>query len=663
MEADLREPGVTRQAMQGIEVVFHLAADHGGRGYVDLHQAGPASNLFLDGLVFWEAVKAGVAKVVYASSGCVYPNYMQTDAKKELYLREEDVKPPHDADNMYGWAKLMAEMTLQAYHREFNLDAASCRYFTVYGPRGVENHAVIAMIARAFVHQDPFEVWGDGCLPAEASIISNSGIQSISQVPEGGEVLGLDGKYHRVLVRSTHPYQGTMVSFKPMGMKKLSFTADHPILVTRLKTTCNLLGPKRPHKCKPCCWCLDPKHRYHHQPHPTEVSTDWVPASEIRTGDFVMIPVVKKQEPQTIYLDGHIRAKCSKLYLPRNIEIDADVAYLLGWFTAEGWTNWNQNRHNAAKKATVAMALALKERSYVLELAEIVRRLGFRPHVRKRKSSYELSFSATHLARWLDNHVGKGARAKQVPSCIFQAPNDICERFLDGLFRGDGWQGRYTKRLTSTSGILLEGVQVILAKLSLYGYHNHFTSKDGSVDQGVVGFTQNKRRRYWVDDNFVYVPVNRVEQEHFEGYVYNLETEDHTFCAPIAVHNSQIRNWTYVDDIVSGTILAGEKIDDGTAVNLGTMERIRVLDAAKMITEHAASLPGGEGYHPQFRFLKNMPTGPVNRVADNHLAKTLLGWEPKTLFRQGLRKTMDWYFKSKQRQQVRDVLETMLTAR
>ena len=52
VEADLREPGVTRAAMNGIEVVFHLAADHGGRGYVDLHQAGPASNLFLDGLVF-----------------------------------------------------------------------------------------------------------------------------------------------------------------------------------------------------------------------------------------------------------------------------------------------------------------------------------------------------------------------------------------------------------------------------------------------------------------------------------------------------------------------------------------------------------------------------------------------------------------------------------
>src|SRR5262249_45763544 len=77
VKADLREPGVTRSAMQGIDTVFHLAADHGGRGYVELHQAGPASNFFLDGLVFWEAIRAKVKKIVFASSGCVYPNFMQ----------------------------------------------------------------------------------------------------------------------------------------------------------------------------------------------------------------------------------------------------------------------------------------------------------------------------------------------------------------------------------------------------------------------------------------------------------------------------------------------------------------------------------------------------------------------------------------------------------
>jgi nucleoside-diphosphate-sugar epimerase len=162
VQADLRNPGVSRMAASGMDIVFHLAADHGGRGYVDTYQAGPASNLYLDGLVFLEAVQAGVKKVVFASSGCVYPNHLQGDVDKEIFLTEDLVRPPYDADNMYGWAKLMGELTLQAYHKEFGLKAASCRYFTVYGPRGKENHAVIAMIARAFVGQDPFEVWGTG---------------------------------------------------------------------------------------------------------------------------------------------------------------------------------------------------------------------------------------------------------------------------------------------------------------------------------------------------------------------------------------------------------------------------------------------------------------------------------------------------------------------
>jgi UDP-glucose 4-epimerase len=162
LQGDLREPGVARTALSGIDMVFHLAGDHGGRGYVDLHQAGPASNLFLDGLILWEAKRAGVEKVVFASSGCVYPNHLQSDVTREVYLTEDVVQPPYDADNLYGWAKLMNELALRAYCREYGLKGASCRYFTVYGPRGKEDHAVIAMIARAFIQQDPFEVWGDG---------------------------------------------------------------------------------------------------------------------------------------------------------------------------------------------------------------------------------------------------------------------------------------------------------------------------------------------------------------------------------------------------------------------------------------------------------------------------------------------------------------------
>jgi UDP-glucose 4-epimerase len=162
IQADLLEPGVADRVLADTDVVFHLAADHGGRGYVDLHQAACATNLTLDGLLFQACRKAKVGKIVYASSGCVYPNFLQTDPKEVIYLTEDKAGPPYDADNMYGWAKLMAENTLKAFYKDWGLKSASCRYFTVYGERGHENHAVIAMIARAFIQQDPFIVWGNG---------------------------------------------------------------------------------------------------------------------------------------------------------------------------------------------------------------------------------------------------------------------------------------------------------------------------------------------------------------------------------------------------------------------------------------------------------------------------------------------------------------------
>ena len=162
VKADLLEPGVAQRVVDGMEIVFHLAADHGGRGYVDLHQAACATNLALDGMLFNACYKAGVDKIVYASSGCVYPNFLQTDPNDILYLTEDKVGPPYEADNMYGWAKLMGEMTLRAYYQDWGMKSACCRYFTVYGPRGHENHAVIAMIARSFIDQNPFVVWGTG---------------------------------------------------------------------------------------------------------------------------------------------------------------------------------------------------------------------------------------------------------------------------------------------------------------------------------------------------------------------------------------------------------------------------------------------------------------------------------------------------------------------
>jgi nucleoside-diphosphate-sugar epimerase len=89
-------------------------------------------------------------------------------------------------------------------------------------------------------------------------------------------------------------------------------------------------------------------------------------------------------------------------------------------------------------------------------------------------------------------------------------------------------------------------------------------------------------------------------------------------------------------------VLAAEKIDDGTAINLGTEEAISVMDAARLILEYS-------GHEAEIKLLTHMPTGPLNRVASNRLAHSLLGWQPKTKFADGLRQTVDWYFATKNR--------------
>jgi nucleoside-diphosphate-sugar epimerase len=69
------------------------------------------------------------------------------------------------------------------------------------------------------------------------------------------------------------------------------------------------------------------------------------------------------------------------------------------------------------------------------------------------------------------------------------------------------------------------------------------------------------------------------------------------------------------------------------------------------------------GMEIPLKFLPDMPTGPYNRVASNRLAKKLLGWEPRILFREGIRRTIDWYVKNRDPSQVRNHLQSMLSER
>lgn len=162
-EGNLKCMAFAEKVTRDIETIFHLAADHGGRGYISNNPADCATNMALDNIVYEAACRNHVERITFASSACTYPTDLQqekTPLKEDMVSFEE--RGGAYADEVYGWAKLMGERSLQAYHEQYGIDASVVRIFTAYGPRENETHAIIALIAKAYAEQDPYRIWGDG---------------------------------------------------------------------------------------------------------------------------------------------------------------------------------------------------------------------------------------------------------------------------------------------------------------------------------------------------------------------------------------------------------------------------------------------------------------------------------------------------------------------
>jgi UDP-glucose 4-epimerase len=163
---DLRAEERATALLAPAEIVFHLAAQHGGRGYIESHPVECMNNMVLDHAVFQAAARGKAEKIIFASSACVYPTVLQSSNKALNLLKESDAnfEEPGKAfsDGEYGWAKLMGELQLRAFHKQYGMHGIACRIFTAYGERENESHAVIALMAKALRKLDPYPIWGDG---------------------------------------------------------------------------------------------------------------------------------------------------------------------------------------------------------------------------------------------------------------------------------------------------------------------------------------------------------------------------------------------------------------------------------------------------------------------------------------------------------------------
>lgn len=150
---DVRRLDLAEQALEldGIDGVFHLAAQAGVRSFGDVFPVYVRRNLIATQRVFEAAAAAGV-RVVFASSSSVY-------GEAEAYPTPEDAAPRPISP--YGITKLGCEQLARAYELGFGLEAVVLRYFTVYGPRQRPD-MFFRRVCDALVEGGSFEIYGTG---------------------------------------------------------------------------------------------------------------------------------------------------------------------------------------------------------------------------------------------------------------------------------------------------------------------------------------------------------------------------------------------------------------------------------------------------------------------------------------------------------------------
>ena len=164
---DLRDPAATRAAVEGAEVVIHLAANVGGIGY---NRENPAplvyDNLMMTANIFEQSRQAGVGKLVSACTVCAYPKFV------EAPFREENLWNgyPEESNAPYGLAKKMMLVLSDAYRRQYGFDSCVPIIANLYGPNDnfdLESSHVIAAMIRKYVEaqergEGQVTLWGTG---------------------------------------------------------------------------------------------------------------------------------------------------------------------------------------------------------------------------------------------------------------------------------------------------------------------------------------------------------------------------------------------------------------------------------------------------------------------------------------------------------------------
>ena len=384
------------------------------------------------------------------------------------------------------------------------------------------------------------------CLPRGQLIETRDGLKEIDKVIKNDQVLTHAGNYRKVKKTLKRLTKESIYKITPWYYSQgAETTGEHPYLAIKTIKKCPSTGDK-------CIPFGEHQKRCYNKLY-EKYKKEWIQAKNLEIGDFICFPIIR-----------NIILKKNILVSNKSIKIDEDFCLLIGYFLSEGCVD---------SKGGITFTFSGKESEYVKDVVFLMNKVfninHHRIYRRKGTYSYELIFYSKTVAKFLGEQFYikdglKNASTKIIPNWMIYLPQELQKVMLTSWLQGDDGYTSSINLVSSINKIALRlGIIPYISVNKKEDFNNraHFyrnRSIKANFDSyqikfsfikdefGLINLPEFKRfkaklnrRHGFMDSNYVYLPIRKIEKKFYNGYVYNLEVEkDNSYSTWVAtIHN------------------------------------------------------------------------------------------------------------------------------
>lgn len=394
----------------------------------------------------------------------------------------------------------------------------------------------------------------EGCFVAGAKVRTIDGEKEIQNISIGDKVLTHKGRFRKVNNVFKRTYKGLIYKVKYHGnfVSELRITEEHPILVAR-KEQGNSLN--------------------------NGLMLEWTIANRLRKDDYLVLPIQKNEIQENILVDKKLYAYQfssnknfkDETYVSQyrlrlspkisfidgsnrhKVNLNPELFRLFSYFIAAG---------SLDKDNCVQFIFNKDKIDLIQDISEIIKKhFDKEIYIRKIYKNYiVLTLSTARIAKLFVKEFGSTVDDKKIPNWILESPIDCRKEFLKGLWllNGSFDKNRELFKIVAISSNIANAIQQLILGFGIIAAidiqkvklsrQNLFDIVVASISNTKFGDlvnincnseTTKEDTHFYIDENYLYLPIKSIQTENFDGYVYNLSVEeDETYVAEgVVSHN------------------------------------------------------------------------------------------------------------------------------